>query len=154
MAHIADLANNGRCGVHQHIDQARGAYAQLIGKEISASNNASLRQEMLTRRIHCPACGVKVCTPKCHMCNYYPIGIAAPAPSSTGSECSYATTTASQKQERRRRTEDRLVQLEEMITAERDQQKQIVSQIASVRKLVEAEAAKSTKKKTVKIQSR
>mmetsp|Transcript_33810 Transcript_33810/g.104385 ORF Transcript_33810/g.104385 Transcript_33810/m.104385 type:complete len:236 (-) Transcript_33810:26-733(-) len=75
MTHIADLHNNGRTGLHQTIDQARGAYFQLIMKEQTAADNAFRRQLASRLGIQCPACMAKVSTAKCHLCGYYPIKI-------------------------------------------------------------------------------
>lgn len=73
MSHIADHHNNGRCGQHQTIDQARGAFAQLIAKEERAAEVSYTRDLLLSLRVECPACKVPVTTARCHVCGYFPI---------------------------------------------------------------------------------
>ena len=75
MSHIADLYTTGRRGQHQTIDQARGAYSQLIMKEQAAADNAFRRQLASRLGVKCPACTAQVSTPKCHLCGYYPIAM-------------------------------------------------------------------------------
>ena len=73
---MSNLHNNGRCGLHQTLDQARGAYAQLIVKEEKATITAHVRSVLAAMNITCPACAAtRVTSTRCHVCQYYPIAM-------------------------------------------------------------------------------
>lgn len=73
MAHIADLHNNGRCGQLRTVESARGAYADLIRKELKAVDSASRRDVILTLGVACPRCALVVSSARCGNCRYFPV---------------------------------------------------------------------------------
>lgn len=79
MSHIADLHTTGRCGQHRSIEAARGAYAQLINKEIRTAEIADIRRIMIMMNVTCPRCGTPVSTVSCHVCRFFPIPLPATA---------------------------------------------------------------------------
>jgi hypothetical protein len=149
MAHIADLHNRGRVALHQTVDQARGAYSQLINKE-SRSAEAAFRRQLASRaNVKCPACDNKVCTSKCHLCGYFPITIptadelmATPAstrpPSVASSRMTRNTTSTTGAI-----TEERIAHLEALIMDEKEQQQEILTQVQALRTLLERSQATS-----------
>jgi hypothetical protein len=71
--HIADLYNNGRLGELRTIENARGAYAQLIRKEKLAVEKAYQRRVLSAMSIRCPRCALLVTSARCEHCCFYPI---------------------------------------------------------------------------------
>ena len=73
MAHIADLHNNGRCGLHRTLLQARGAYRELIAKEGRALQSSFQRKQLQNLGIRCPNCSSQVTSARCDHCRYFPV---------------------------------------------------------------------------------
>ena len=149
MSHIADLHNNGRCGLHQTIDQARGAYYQLISKESRAADNAFRRQLAARVGLKCPACGANVATSKCQLCGHFPISLPSVDEAAAMAELQqYRPPSSVASSTRRSRvsgasvldavTEERIAKLEAMVAEERAMKSQLQEQLATITKLVEA----------------
>jgi hypothetical protein len=140
MSHIADLHNRGRVALHQTIDQARGAYFQLINKEQRAAEAAMVRARLTAMNVTCTVCGARVFTAKCHVCGTFPVPIPTEVlrPTST---CSTMPSSAglSRASTNQRLTEERLERLEAMIRDEQQQQREVLAQISAVRSLLEKE---------------
>lgn len=165
MAHIADLYNNGRCGQLRTIDQARGAYAELIQKEIRSGEVSHIRRVMQLMKVTCPACGTLVTSVKCHVCNYFPI----PLPNNSEVEAieeeqrrrkglpSVARTRDSSIPQQRppaeegnrnppsrtgsrdpREAQQRLEHLQQLVEEERAQQRKMLGQIGVIKELLDA----------------
>lgn len=144
MSHIADLYNNGRCGLHQTLDQARGAYRQLIDKEAKSTEAAHVRQVLTTMKISCPSCGTLVATVRCHVCHYFPIRL--PTHDEIEQyECDHlarATSSSASQSTRRskvtaKETKEKVAQLEDLVSQERREQEQLKKRLADVKKKIE-----------------
>jgi hypothetical protein len=75
MAHIADLHNSGRCGQLRTLENARGAYAQLIGKEARNVEFNERREALKTMGITCPRCALPTIAARCENCRYFPVSM-------------------------------------------------------------------------------
>jgi hypothetical protein len=75
MSHIADLYNNGKCGLHRTLQQARGGFHQLIMKEARAVEASFERSQVEALGIRCPQCSSVVSAARCQHCRFFPIPI-------------------------------------------------------------------------------
>lgn len=146
MSHIADLHNNGRCGVHQHIEQARHAYAQQIDKEFRAADQANIRRRLQQMGVRCPLCRAPAVAYKCQACGHFPVILpellpplretAASLPQSKHASPSPTSLSQQASSQRRRQLEDRLASLELLVRDEKEQQHTVLDQIAAVKELL------------------
>ena len=134
--HVADKHNGGKCGLHVTIDQARGAWAQQIGKEERVSTNAKIRHRILALGIECPRCGEAVSCAKCGVCGYTGVSIPHMTPEPTTPVPATPTPKHKPQSKDRERYEGKLLKLQGMLQEEREGRKHLEDQIAQIKTLV------------------